>query len=160
MSISRTLMICVTLVGLSAAIPGVAMSETSEQEQVRATNEAYYQALSARDLSAMERIWARRPQDVNIAPPIRPAAHIGWEIIKKNYQTFWSTLDELTVSMAEPSIKIHGSVAWVYGIEQSKRKTKKGEASEGQNFGTSIFIKEDGRWLMVFHQAALIPKPQ
>ena len=124
---------------------GMAKSEASDLEQVRAANQAYYTALSARDLPAIERVWARSPRDVNVAPPIKPAAHTGWDTIKQNYQTFWATLDELTVSMAEPHLVIHGSVAWVYGIEQSKRKATGGQVSGGSNFGTSIFIKEGGR---------------
>jgi ketosteroid isomerase-like protein len=138
-------------------MPGIAAPDTSDLDQVKAANRAYYAALSARDVTAMERVWTLSPRDVNIAPPVKPVAHTGWESVKKNYQTFWSTLDELTVSMAEPHFVLQGSVAWVYGIEQSERKAKNGQISSGLNFGTSIFIKESGRWLMVFHQAALIP---
>jgi ketosteroid isomerase-like protein len=159
-SLIRMLTVCMTILGLSSAMSGTAKSEASDLEQVRAANQAYYTALSARDLSAMERVWARSPRDVNVAPPIKPAAHTGWDTIKQNYQTFWATLDELTVSMAEPHVVIHESVAWAYGIEQSKRKAKDGQVSGGSNFGTSIFIKEGGRWLMAFHQAALIPNPK
>ena len=92
-----------------------------------------------------------------MAPPFKPVAHIGWDAIKKNYRTYWATLDELTVSMAEPRAVIHGSVAWIYGIEQANRKAKGGQISGGPNFGISIFVKEGDRWLMVFHQTALIP---
>jgi spermidine/putrescine-binding protein len=105
----------------------------------------------------MERVWSAGLNDVNIAPPIRPAAHIGWDTIKQNYQTYWATLDELNVSMAEPHIVIQGGVGWVYGVEQAKRKSKEGKISGGSNFGTSIFVKEGERWVLTFHQAALIP---
>ena len=159
-SMIRIMTLCVSILGLSTAISGNAMAESSDFDQVKAANQAYYAALSARDLSAMERVWAQTPQAVNVAPPVRPAAHVGWDTIKKNYQTFWATLDELSVAMPEPHTEIRGTVAWVYGIEQAKRKTKNGQVSGGPNFGTSIFIKEGGRWLMVFHQAALIPKPR
>jgi ketosteroid isomerase-like protein len=147
---------CLSLLGLTP----IAAAQSSELDEVKAVNQAYYTALSARDLAAMERVWSRASHDVNIAPPIRPVAHMGWETIKKSYAGFWGTLDELTVSMAEPNIEIHGAVAWVYGIEQSKRRAKNGETSVGRNFGTSIFVKENSRWLMVFHQAALIPMPR
>jgi ketosteroid isomerase-like protein len=152
--------IAMTTLGLSCAVSSFARSEVSDFDQVKAANQAYYAALSARDLAAMERVWAQSPRDVNVAPPIKPAAHIGWDTIEKNYQTFWATLDELTVSMEESQVVVHGSVAWVYGIEQARLRTKNGEVSAGPNFGTSIFIKEGGRWLMVFHQAALIPRPK
>ena len=131
---------------------------TSDLDAVRAANQAYYAALSARDIEAMEKVWSQSEDDVNVAPPIRPAAHVGWPAIKKQYETFWATLDELTVSMQNPTIRIEGDVAWVYGTEQARRKPKGGEVSSGPNFGTSIFVKRDGKWLMVFHQAALIPQ--
>jgi len=131
---------------------------TSDLDAVRAANQAYYEALSARDIGAMEKVWSQSDDDVNVAPPIRPAAHVGWPAIKKQYETFWATLDELTVSMENPTIKIEGNVAWIYGTEQAKRKPKGGEVGSGPNFGTSIFVKRDGNWLMVFHQAALIPQ--
>jgi ketosteroid isomerase-like protein len=153
----RELIVCLTVLGFSAVSFGVAMAQSSDTEQVKAANAAYYAALSARDLSAMEKVWSRSARDVNVAPPIRPAAHVGWDLIKKNYQGFWSTLDELTVSMESPAIAIHGPVAWVYGIEQSRRRAKNGQTSGGPNFGTSIFVKDGDGWKMVFHQAALIP---
>jgi hypothetical protein len=132
-------------------------SRISEIDQVQVANRAYYAALSARDLAEMEQVWAKSAQISNVAPPIKPVAHIGWDAIKKNYQTYWATLDELAVSMAEPRVVIHGPVAWVYGIEQANRRMKGGEVSGGPNFGTSIFVNEGGQWLMVFHQTALIP---
>ena len=106
----------------------------------------------------MEKVWSQSLDDVNVAPPVRPLANMGWATIKKNYETFWSTLDELTVSMENPAIKVEGNVAWVFGTEQAKRRTKDGQVSGGPNFGTSIFVKRDDHWLMVFHQAALMPQ--
>ena len=142
---------------LASISPTVARAE-SEQDAVRAANQAYYAALSARDIEAMEQVWSRSADDVLVAPPIRPAAHVSWDKIKKQYETFWATLEELTVSMDEPTVHMEGNVAWVYGTEQAKRRTKDGQVSGGPNFGTNIFVKRDGRWLMVFHQAALMPQ--
>jgi ketosteroid isomerase-like protein len=131
-------------------------SEITAVDRVKAANQAYYTALSARDLAAMERIWAKSAQDVNVAPPTKPVAHVDWNAIKRNYQAYWATLDDLVVSMADPQVVLRGPVAWVYGTEQAKRTVKGGQVSCGPNFGTSIFVKEEERWLMVFHQTALI----
>jgi ketosteroid isomerase-like protein len=106
----------------------------------------------------MEQVWSQSPDDVNVGPPVRPAAHVGWTAVKKTYEIFWATLDELTVSMELPTIKFEGNVAWVFGTEQAKQRTRDGQVSGGPNFGTSIFVKRDSRWLMVFHQAALMPQ--
>jgi len=137
---------------------GSAVAQQSEIDKVKAANDAYYAALSARDIHAMEKVWSRTADVVNIAPPIRPVANVGWDAVKKNYDGFWATLDQLTVSMEKSTIVIKGQVAWVYGIENAQRRTKSGETSGGPNFGTSIFVNESGRWLMVFHQAASIPQ--
>jgi ketosteroid isomerase-like protein len=126
-------------------------------EDVKAANLAYYSALSARDLSAMARLWDQSAEAVNIAPPTRPVAHVGWPAIRKNYEQFWATLRRLTVTMDEASIAVRGDVAWVYGIEQTKRIAIDGTESGGRNYGTSIFIRRDGQWLMTFHQAAPVP---
>jgi len=123
-------------------------------DDVFAANRAYYDALSARNLDAMAVVWDLSAQAVNVAPPTRPVAHVGWPAIRKNYEEFWSTLVRLTVTMDEPSIAVHGEVAWVRGIERTERIALDGSKSGGENYGTSIFIKRDGRWLMVFHQAA------
>jgi NADPH-dependent 2,4-dienoyl-CoA reductase/sulfur reductase-like enzyme len=116
----------------------------------------------SRSRLAISMPWSRcgrgRRDVVNIAPPIRPAAHVGWDALRRNYDEFWATLDQLTVSMEQPTVVVKGSVAWVYGIERAQRRTKSGQVSDGTNFGTSIFVSEGGRWLMVFHQAALIPQ--
>jgi ketosteroid isomerase-like protein len=152
------LRLVVVLAVLCGAVSSGVAQMNADTEAVRAANQSYYAALSARDLRAMERVWSQSPDDVNVAPPIRPAAHKGWEEVKKTYQNFWATLDELTVSMDDPSIKVEGNVAWVYGIEQARRRTKDGKMSGGPNFGTSIFVKRGGHWLMIFHQAALIPQ--
>jgi ketosteroid isomerase-like protein len=151
----------IAIVALALLAGGdISIAQTSsDAEAVRAANQSYYAALSARDLRAMERIWLQSSDDVNVAPPVRPAAHVGWPEVKKTYEAFWATLDELTVSMDNPAIKVEGDVAWVYGTEQAKRRTKDGQVSGGPNFGTSIFVKRNGRWLMIFHQAALMPQP-
>jgi ketosteroid isomerase-like protein len=120
-------------------------------------NRTYYEILSARDIGRMERFWAQTENDVNIAPPTRLAAHVGWAEIKKTYETFWATLDELSVSMERPTIVVRGEVAWVYGIERTRRRTKGGPEASGRNLGSSIFIKRGSAWRLIFHEAAPIP---
>jgi ketosteroid isomerase-like protein len=53
---------------------------------------------------------------------------------------------------------IDGNVAWVVGKETSEGKMKDGSAFGGTNFSTSIFEKQDGRWLMVSHHAHRMPQ--
>lgn len=148
---------------LAHSISAAASHEASKEQDVelaavRAANRAYYTALSARDLIAMEKVWSQSSEVVNIAPPIQPVAHVGWDAVKRNYESFWAKLADLAVSMDEPVIRIEGNIAWAFGVEHSKRILKNGQTSSGPNLGTSVFVKRDERWFVVFHQAALIPK--
>lgn len=131
-----------------------ACNEAIERKAVQAANRSYYEALSARDLTAMEMVWSRRDDDINIAPPVRPSAHVGWAEIQANYRQYWRTLDQLQVTMDAPAVRIVGDVAWVFGVERVRRVGRAGEDFCGTNYGTSIFVKKDGQWVLTFHQAA------
>jgi len=131
---------------------------SNEPSKVKAANNAYYKALSARDMCAMEKIWTCTEKDILIAPPMNPVTHVGWEAIKRNWEAYWPRFSRFTVSMVVTTVNINGPVAWVHGIETSRRCTKTGEMSSGRNHGTNIFVNRDGSWLMAFHQAAIVPE--
>jgi ketosteroid isomerase-like protein len=130
----------------------------SESSLVKAANLAYYKALSARDLSAMEAVWTCAGDNILIAPPANPHAHVGWAAIKRNWETYWPTFDQFNVSMRVTKVNISRPVAWVHGVETSRRRMKTGELSSSRNYGTNIFVNRDGHWLMSFHQSAAISK--
>ena len=73
-------------------------------------------------------------------------------------QETFEMFPELKVTPEHVQIRIVGAVAWVSAIEDTERKTKAGERLTGSNFGTSIFEKEGGKWLMVYHHSSVIPK--
>ena len=131
--------------------------KTIEIKNIKASNDAYCKALSARDIGAMQKVWTCASDNILIAPPSNPHVWVGWAAIKKNWEAYWPTFDQYVVSMRIKKVNISGPVAWVHGIETSKRRTKSGEVTSGHNYGTNIFVHRGGRWLMVFHQAAEIP---
>jgi len=145
------------LLFLALALPtGDAVAQkASDMEAVKAANQAFYAALSARDIRAMEKVWSRKPDIRNIGPRSK-AIDVGWDGLKKGLETVFDAFPELTVSEEQIHIRIRGQVAWVSGIEKAQRKTKTGETQTGTNFGTSIFEKQEGRWLMVYHHASAI----
>ena len=54
------------------ACAGRVAQPSPDMDAVRAANQSYYAALSARDVRAMEKVWAQSPDDVNVAPPAKP----------------------------------------------------------------------------------------
>jgi ketosteroid isomerase-like protein len=131
---------------------------SSETTKIKAVNLAYYKALSARDLRAMEAVWTCAADNILIAPPVNPHSHVGWTAIKRNWAAYWPIFDQFSVSMRVTKVNISGPVAWVHGIETSHRRKKTGEVSSSRNYGTNIFVNRDGRWRMNFHQSAVIAK--
>ena len=131
---------------------------SSEIRKVKAVNLAYYKALSARDLRAMEAVWTCAANNILIAPPVNPHSHIGWAAIKRYWEAYWPTFDQFSVSMRVTKVNISGPVAWVHGIETSHRRKNTGEVSNSHNYGTNIFINRSGHWRMTFHQSAIIPE--
>jgi len=129
-----------------------------EASKVKSVNNAYYKALSARDMGAMERVWTCASNNILIAPPSNPITHVGWEAIKRNWENYWPTFSQFSVSMVVTGVNVNGPVAWVHGIETSRRRSKLGEVTSSRNYGTNIFVNYDGAWLLEFHQSALIPE--
>jgi NifU-like protein involved in Fe-S cluster formation len=58
----------------------------SEIKKIKASNDAYYKALSARDMRAMEKLWTCAADNMLIAPPANPRVYVGWSAIKRNWE--------------------------------------------------------------------------
>ena len=130
----------------------------SEIKKIKASNDAYYKALSARDMRAMEKVWTCAADNMLIAPPADPRVYVGWSAIKRNWEAYWTRFAEYRVTMRVNKVNVSEPVAWVHGIETSHRRTKSGEVSSSHNYGTNIFVHRNDRWLMVFHQVVAIPE--
>src|SRR5690348_13802719 len=106
--------ITVALVFLGVAFVAnntVVAQQASDIDAVKAANQAFYTALSARDISAMQKAWSSDVDIQNIGPASKAAA-VGWDDIKKRFEETFGNFSELKVSMEQPRIKINGSIAW------------------------------------------------
>jgi ketosteroid isomerase-like protein len=120
-------------------------ASTIDTGSVKAANNAYYSALSNRDLQAMEKVWSCMSDNILIAPPTNPITHVGWNAIKRNWEIYGPRFSHFTVSMTVNTININGPVASVNGIETSRRRSCTGDVSSSRNYGTNIFILQHGR---------------
>lgn len=114
-----------------------AAQQSSEIDAVKAANQAFYSAFSARDVTAMQKVWSSDADIQNIGPTNKSVT-VGWDKIGKGFNGLFETYPELTASM-EPHIKIVEVVAWATGIEQVQRKDKAGTTSSAKNLVTNIF---------------------
>ena len=129
------------------------------QAAVKAANQAFYVALSARDAKAMEGLWANKPYVVNIGPRSKAVA-VGYaDAVTKWSASLSEVFSELNAAMTSTAqVQTDGKLAWVVGTESASGKNKAGEPFKFDTFATNIFEKEGNRWLLVSHHAQMMPK--
>lgn len=156
--------LAVTLVSL--LILGVAMApnnalgqqtaqRTSDVEQVNAASQVFIAAIAARDIRAMEKVWAHESY-VTFMGPLSTSIVVGWDGVRKAWEMRFNQFDRVTIALAESHVHANGPVAWAVGIEKVQLLRKTGDTLSFDAFVTNVFEKQDGRWLMVSHQATPI----
>lgn len=131
--------------------------QKSDIEAVTAVNLAFDTALSARDINAMERVWAAEPYVMAVHPASK-ALIVGWDAVRKSWEATFDRFAEISVSMKEPQTHVAQNVAWVVGMESVQGKSKNGDAVSFMAFTTNMYEKRDGRWLMVLHTTSRVPQ--
>ncbi len=120
----------------------------SDRQAVLFANEAFYQAFADGDVAAMEAIWAR-------AAPVA-CIHPGWDLIAGRDEVMgsWRAILE---SANRPAIHSHGAQAFIHGAMALVVCYE--ELDQGFLVATNVFVREDGAWRMVHHQAGPTAPP-
>jgi len=114
-----------------------------ERDAVLAANLAFYQAFTSHDVAAMEAIWARRA-------PVT-CTHPGWvalisrAAVMESWRSILQNPDAPRVMCHDDTAFLHDDVAIVLCEE---------ELSDGHLSATNVFVREDGEWRLVHHQAS------
>lgn len=118
--------------------------------EVLEANEAFYRAFARRDVLAMGRVWAERRSVVCIHP--------GWDLLdgRESVMESWTRIfgsgnaPDVKCTAAEAHV-LAGDVAFVTCHEVLE---------SGRLAATNVFVREDGAWRMVHHQATPIAPGQ
>ena len=150
-----------SLIGLAAAVGGGgrgAHAQPSDAEAVRAAASAFYAALNARDMRAMEAVWSRDADPVLIAPASRSPV-VGWEAVRRRFEEAWRQFAEFSVTVSEPmQVRVGREGALVVAVTPVRTKVRGGGAVGYTALGTTVFERRDGRWLVVHHHASQVPR--
>lgn len=150
-----------SLLVLGASLPtGNALSQEKAQQPsdvngVNAASQVFIAAISARDISAMDEVWAQEPY-VAFIGPLSTTVVAGWEGVRKAWEMRFGQFDRVMISLAESHVHINGKVAWTVGTEKVELLRKDGSNLGFHAFVTNVFENHDGRWLMVSHHATPI----
>jgi len=129
----------------------------SDMNDVNAANEAFYQALSARNIGAMARVWSYRTEIRHVGPRNR-VINVGLDAAIKQWEGLFAAFPEFQITCEQIYIRINGSTAWVSALEKAQWKNEAGEPQTSTQFGTNIFEKQEGKWLMVYHHGSAVPR--
>lgn len=117
----------------------------TEKDAVLAANLEFYRAFTNQDLEAMDELWSRRAMVLCTHPGWTPLA--GREAVMASWRDILGHPEAPAVMCNDDQAFLYGEVAVVLCEE---------ELPGGRLAATNIFLKEDGHWRMVHHQASPI----
>jgi ketosteroid isomerase-like protein len=129
--------------------------QTLDVKRVNAASQVFIAAIAARDIGAMDKVWAHNSYATFIGP-LSTTIVVGWDGVRKAWEMRFSQFDRVTISLEESYVRTNGKVAWAVGIEKVELLRKDGKTLSFDAFATNVFEKQGGRWLMVSHQATPI----
>ena len=134
------------------AIDQAKAQQTSDVERVNAASQVFTAAIAARDILAMDKVWAHEPYATFIGP-LSTVVVVGWDGVRKAWEMRFGQFDKVTISATNPHVRANGKVAWAVGVERVQLLRKDGKTVAFDAFVTNVFENHDGRWLMVSHQS-------
>ena len=127
------------------------MVQTDDQQRVTEANVAFYDALTNRDLAAMERLWF--PADwVECVHPGMPRLR-GWEAVHESWAVLFATAAALMVAPTAVQVRLVGDVAWV-GCEERIANWNEGKMLSSMAHATNVFVRHDDQWRMYIPASA------
>lgn len=121
----------------------------TEHAAVLFANEAFYLAFASRDMPAMEDVWATDISVTCIHPGWDPL--VGWNDVMESWMGILSNPESPDITCANAKAYIHGAAAYVICNEV---------LPGGFLLATNIFVRQDGTWKLIHHQAGASPPPE
>jgi ketosteroid isomerase-like protein len=118
----------------------------TDEDRVLAANEAFYAAFRARDIAAMDALWARERQ-VAVYHPGWPGIE-GREGVMESWYRILVAGSTPDIRPLDPTVILNGTTAIVFCTE---------DLGDSSAIASNTFVREDGAWRLAHHQAAGLP---
>ena len=120
----------------------------SDAEAVLAANVSFYRAFGARDLEAMDAVWARDAEILCIHPGRNPLR--TRDSVMKSWGEILGSAGVPQISVDNATVFVRGDMAFIVCDEVLHRAVLA---------ATNVFVCEGGEWKMCHHHAAPIAQP-
>jgi ketosteroid isomerase-like protein len=128
----------------------------SDVEAIKAANQAFYAAFSAKDIRAMQEVWSNRPYVLYYNPRSKTTS-VGYDEVMDTWAKLFENLTNINIVPSSVEVKTDGKIAWVACHETAEIQRSNSDKSEKiETIATNIFEKQRGRWLMISHQAQMV----
>jgi ketosteroid isomerase-like protein len=115
--------------------------------EVRAANQAFYDAHEQRDLEAMRRVWEHTERAVCVHPgwPILR----GWPLIEQSWERILAGPGRNQFILTNLSVAVRGELAWVTVDENLVDGTATGTVA-----ATNLYVRGENGWLLTLHHGS------
>jgi ketosteroid isomerase-like protein len=144
---------------LLGAMSAAQAQQRNDLERVHAASRRFVAAIVARDIDAMDAVWAHDTY-ASFIGPLSTTVVVGWDSVRRAWQMRFGQFDRVTISTDKPHIRINGEAAWAVGMEKVELLRKDGKTISFDAFVTNVFENKSGQWLLVAHQATPVLKPR
>lgn len=114
----------------------------SDESEVLAENEAFYEAFRRGDADAVDALWAKRSPVACIHPGWEPLH--GRDKVMGSFRAILRGPHPPQIACERPVATLLGEVAFVICVETLDDSTL---------VATNVFVREEGAWKLVHHQA-------
>ena len=120
-------------------------------EEIKATNQRFYDAFSALDISGMDRVWENSERAMCVHPGWTPL--VGWDGIRQSWDRIFQNANLMQFQVRYLNVVVQGEFGCVTCVE-SITSVVQGHASNFSTFATNIFARYEDGWRMVAHHAS------
>jgi ketosteroid isomerase-like protein len=117
-------------------LPAAALAQsqqTTDVELIRGANQQLAAAIEARDIHAMDKVWAYENY-VSFIGPLSTTVVVGWDSVRQAWEMRFGQFDRVTISMDKPHVRINGQAAWAVGMEKVELLRKDGKTISFKTF--------------------------
>jgi ketosteroid isomerase-like protein len=143
---------------LLATVSTTQAQQTHDLEDIQSASQRLVAAIVARDINAMDKVWAHESY-ASFIGPLSTTVVIGWDAVRGAWQLRFGQFDRVSISANKPHVRINGQTAWAVGMERVRLLRKDGKTINFDAFVTNVFESKGGQWLLVAHQATPVFRP-
>lgn len=130
----------------------------ADKAAVAAAAKGFFDALSSRDVKKMDAIWANDPDTIHVGP-FASSVLKGYPAAREDLAHVLSNMADFSVKIIDgPYVHVNGDTGSALSMTVAVGKTKDGHDVNFKAFSSEVFVRRDGKWLIVSEHASMLPK--